>query len=151
MSMAVCRLSDTSLFFDGLLEKFRAAAVAGDGKGLAACFTEDGIYHDGFYGAFQGRLAIARMLTDYFHRDATDFSWEFTHRICEGDLGYASYEFSYVSRLKGAEGRPVHFTGFSRFILSGDLIARYDEKFDRGPALLQLGFTPERLSRILGK
>jgi ketosteroid isomerase-like protein len=137
--------------FDALLETFRSAAIAGDGESLASLFTEDGIYHDGFYGAFRGRREIARMLTEYFHRDAKDFSWDFTHRVRQGDLAYASYDFSYVSRMKGAEGRTVRFEGFSRFTLKGELIALYEEKFDRGPALLQLGFTPERLAKILGK
>ena len=139
------------MLFDTLLEKFRVAACAGDGVGLAGCFTENGIYHDGFYGAFQGRENIASMLTDYFHRDAKEFSWTFTHRVREGDLGYASYDFSYVSRMKGAEGKTVGFAGFSRFTLKDDLIHRYDEVFDRGPALLQLGFTPDRLAKILSR
>lgn len=137
--------------FDALIEKFRNSAIAGDGEGLASCFTPDGIYHDGFYGAFQGRENIARMLTDYFHRDGRDFSWDFTHRAREGDLGYAAYDFSYVSRLRGAEGKRVRFQGFARFTLKGALIERYDEMFDRGPALLQLGFAPERLAKILGR
>ena len=69
----------------------------------------------------------------------------------EGDLGYASYDFSYVSRMKGAEGKLVRFSGLSRFTLKDGLIARYDEKFDRGPALLQLGFSPERLAKALAR
>lgn len=151
MSMAACRLSDMNLAFDRLLERFRAAACAGDGVGLAACFTPDGIYHDGFYGAFQGRENIAHMLTDYFHRDAKDFVWDFTHRVRQDDLGYASYDFSYVSRIKGSEGRRVRFKGFSRFSLKDELIHRYDEVFDRGAALSQLGYSADRIAKILSR
>ena len=37
------------------------------------CFTPDGVYHDVFYGAFEGRDRIAEMIRDYFHRDGCNF------------------------------------------------------------------------------
>jgi hypothetical protein len=39
----------------------------------------------------------------------------------------------------------------SLFELEGGLIAAYREYFDRGAALLQLGFAPESLARVLGR
>ena len=48
--------------FPDLLARFTGAVEAGDGAALAALFTDDGVYHDTFYGAFQGREAIRDML-----------------------------------------------------------------------------------------
>ena len=44
------------------------------------------------------------------------------------------------------------FEGISQFRLAQDgLIARYGEVFDRGVALVQLGFPAERIRRIVEK
>jgi len=40
------------------------------GRFTAAVFTDDGLYHDVFYGAFQGRAKIAEMLEEHFGRMA---------------------------------------------------------------------------------
>ena len=58
-----------------LLESMAAAICKGDAEAAAACFTPRGVYHDGFYGEFAGRAEIARMVRDFFHRDARDFAW----------------------------------------------------------------------------
>jgi hypothetical protein len=42
----------------------------------------------------------------------------------------------------------VTFDGIGRFELDGDRIQRYSEVFDRGMALAQQAFEPERLSKI---
>ena len=47
--------------FPRTLERFAAAVEANDGAGLAALFTEDGVYEDGFFGAYTGPAAIAEM------------------------------------------------------------------------------------------
>jgi len=39
----------------------------------------------------------------------------------------------------------------SIFELEGGRIARYREYFDTGVALLQLGFTPEAIAKVLGR
>ena len=134
-----------------LLRGFAAAVEAGDGAALAACFTEDGIYHDTFYGEFQGRGAIADMLENRFWRDADGFRWRFED-VCEaGELGYGSWLFGYRSRLEGAEERRVVVEGMSRFRLRDGLIARYDELLDIAVALGQLDFAPERVARIAAR
>ena len=137
--------------FDALLEKFTAAVEAGDGKALAALFTEDGVYHDTFYGAFQGREAIRDMLENYFWRDAQAFRWDMKEPLHQGDLAYAHWLFSYESRLAGAEGKRVAFRGFSCFHLEGGLIKHYGELFDQGIALAQTNFPAERMARRLAK
>ncbi len=136
--------------FPALLDRFAAAVVANDGAGLAALFTEDGTYDDGFFGAHAGRAAIARML-QRFHDTGGDYRWDWRDPVCDGAIGYAAYRFAYVSRLPGCAGRPVAFDGIGRFRFANGLIARYEEAFDRGVALVQLGFPAERIRRVLEK
>ena len=38
------------------------AICRGDAEAAADCFAENGVYHDGFYGEFKGRAAIADMV-----------------------------------------------------------------------------------------
>lgn len=138
--------------FAALLGRMTRAVCAGDGAGAAACFAPGGVYHDGFYGEFRGREQIARMVTDFFHRDARDFRWELMDALSDGRIGYARYAFSYVSRLPGAEGRPAGFSGTSFCRLEGApqgalLIVRYEERFERAPVLVQLGFSDARIAK----
>ena len=135
--------------FDAVLDRFTAAVEAGDGTALAALFTPDGVYHDRFYGANEGREAIARMLEQEFWGHAKGFRWRMFEPVRDGRVGYARYLFSYVSTLPGAEGRPVVFDGFSQFTFEGDLIAQYREQFNTGMAMAQLGFAPERIAKHL--
>ena len=137
--------------FESLLSRFATAVRTGDGAGLAALFTEDGVYEDGFYGEFHGRSAIARMLTEHFHGTAQDFVWELTHPVCDGTVGHARYVFSYTPTMEGATGDRVVFEGASRFLLEDALIREYSEVFDTGVALSQLGFPEERIGRSLAK
>ncbi len=134
--------------FNDMLKAFTAAVEAGDGAALAALFTPDGVYHDTFYGEFQGPQAIRAMLEERFHGDAERYLWEMHRAVCDGKTGYASWNFSYSSTQQGSEGRRVMFQGMSRFELEGGLIRRYEEKFDTGMALVQLGFPPERLVKL---
>jgi ketosteroid isomerase-like protein len=135
--------------FRNLLGRMTAAICAGDAEGAVACFTPDGVYHDGFYGEFAGRPEIVRMLRDFFYRDARDFEWKLMDAVCDGRLGYARYEFSYVSKIAGAEGRRTGFPGISCCRLEDGLIARYEESFERAPVLVQLGFPEERILKSL--
>ncbi len=125
--------------FPDLLSRFAAAVQENDGAGLAALFTADGIYDDGFYGEYKGAQAIAGMLA-HFHDTGTKFQWDFFDPLTDGRIGYARYRFSYASKMKGAEGKPVVFEGTAFFTLAGDKIAHYREVFDRGVALVQAGF-----------
>ena len=42
-----------------LLKEFCSAVERRDGKAFASLFTEDGVYHDVFYGDFKGHQKIA--------------------------------------------------------------------------------------------
>jgi len=136
--------------FAKILERFAAAVEGDDGAGLAALFTEDGVYEDGFYGAFAGPAAIARMLA-HFHATGANFRWEFFDPLSDGRTGYARYRFSYLSRMPGADGKPVVFEGIGHFTFRDGRIARYCEVFDRGVALAQQGFAAERIKRVVEK
>jgi hypothetical protein len=136
--------------FPDLLAAFAAAVVANDGAGLGALFTPDGIYADEFFGAHRGRTAIAAML-QRFHDTGRDYRWDFLDPIGDGQVGYARFRFSFASRLPECDGKPVMFEGISQFRLAAGLIAHYSEAFDRGVALVQLGFPAERIRRIVEK
>lgn len=131
--------------FASLLDRMAVAICAGDAEAAAACFIPEGVYHDGFYGEFKGRREIARMVRELFHRDARDFTWTFSGAVSDGSAGYARYDFSYVSKMAGSEGRQVKFSGISCCELEGELIRRYGEIFERAPVLATLGFSDERI------
>ena len=137
--------------FEALLQKFTEAVERGVGSRLADLFCEDGVYHDGFYGPFQGRLAISEMLEQHFHGNAKDFTWRMTEPICDGTTGYARYVFSYTSTLEGAAGKRVVFEGISHFTLECGKIKTYWEVFDSGIGFSQLGFEETRLQKVLEK
>jgi ketosteroid isomerase-like protein len=134
-----------------LLEKFCSAVERRDGKGFAELFTEDGVYHDVFYGAFKGRAKIAEMIDDWFHRTARDFRWEMFRPVSDGKTLYAYYTFSYVSTLPEANGKRVGFEGVSMMSLRDGRIADYREVANVGPGFVDMGFAPERVAKILAK
>ena len=138
------------LDFPTLLRRFAQAVVANDGAALAALFSEDGVYEDGFFGAHKGHADIVRMLAR-FHETGSDYRWDFFDPLTDGRIGYSRWRFSYASKMPGAEGKPVVFEGISLFEFRGERIARYSEAFDRGVALVQQDFPAERLRKILVK
>jgi len=144
-------MSDPSSDFRALIERMSQAICRGDGAAAAACFTADGSYHDGFYGEFRGREAIRDMVENHFHANARDFSWTLSDALSDGGLAYARYDFSYVSKIAGSEGKRIFFSGISQVRLKDGLIAHYGEIFDRGVALAQMNFAPERIAKSLAR
>lgn len=132
--------------FADLIDRMTSAAVAGDGAGVAACFAEDGVYHDVFYGEFAGRAAIADLIENHFHRDAGNFIWDAHDPVEQGGVGYVRYVFSYESRLKGHEGRRACFEGVGICRLKDGLIAHYSEVADAGTGLSLIGFSDARIA-----
>lgn len=135
--------------FAALVARFGAAATAGDGKALAACFTEDGTYFDYIYGPHKGRASIADMLENLFHRDAADYDWTFFDPVVKGDLGYARSLSRFVSTIPEFKDRKVVIDGISRFLLKDGLIAEYHESVNGGVAQAQLGVAPERMAKVM--
>ncbi|MDO8262184.1 MAG: nuclear transport factor 2 family protein [Gallionella sp.] len=136
--------------FEQLLKRLANAIEVGDAEALAGCFTPDGIYEDYFFGAKQGPRGLREML-DHFYAGARNFRWEFFQPVCSGDQGYASYRFSYESLQPQALGRRVGFDGICCIDLRDGLISHYREVFDRGMALAQQDFAPERIARVASK
>jgi ketosteroid isomerase-like protein len=136
--------------FQALLQRFTAAAEAGDGAAFAACFTPDAVYHDYIYGDHQGRADIAHMLSDLFRRDAgPDYRWEMFDPVCQGRLGYAWSLSSFTSQVPEFAGRFVVIDGMSRFELRDGLISDYRESVNGGVAMAQLGVAAPRLENVL--
>ena len=90
-----------------LLKEFCSAVERRDGKAFAGLFTEHGVYHDVFYGAFQGRKKIASMINDWFYRTARDFRWQMFNPVSDGKTLYSYYTFSYVSTLPEAKAYAI--------------------------------------------
>jgi ketosteroid isomerase-like protein len=137
--------------FAALIARFSAASSAGDGKAFAACFTDDGVYHDYIYGPHQGRASIAGMLDNLFHRDAEDYDWSFFDPVVNGDIGYARSLSRFVSIIPQFKGRRVIIDGISRFVLKDGLIAQYHESVNGGVAQAQLGVEPARMAKVMDR
>lgn len=138
-----------------LLARFKKCAENADGEGFGALFTDDAVYVDGFHGAYHGPDAIGKMLVDDFYGAMTDCHWDLYEPVVNNGLGYFGYLFSYTSTLPEAAGKRVVFDGFARVTLKGSgadmKIRHYSEVFDRGLALAQLGFPPERIAKVVAR
>ena len=134
-----------------MLRSFCDAVERRDGNAFAALFTEDGVYHDVFYGAFEGREKIAALIDDWFYRTANDFRWDMHTPVSDGTTLYARYTFSYRSALPAANGARAMFEGVSIMTLRDGLIAEYHEVANTAPAFVDLNFTPERIAKIVAK
>ena len=136
---------------DALLQEFCRAVEQRDGRAFAALFTEDGIYHDVFYGAFAGRAKIVQMIDDWFYRTATDFRWDMHDPVSNGRMVYARYTFSYRSLLPEAEGARAMFEGVAIMTLRDGLIAEYAEVANVATGFVDMKFTPERMAKIFSR
>ena len=134
-----------------MLRAFCDAVEQRNGRAFAELFTEDGVYHDVFYGAFEGRTKIAGMVDDWFYRTATDFRWDMHDPVSNGTTLYARYTFSYKSTLPEATGARAMFEGVAIMTLKGGKIAGYREVANTAPAFVDLKFAPERIAKIVGK
>jgi hypothetical protein len=133
--------------FATLITTLTQAACRGDGAAVAGCFTPDGIYHDCFYGAFQGPEIVGMIAR--FHRDARDFRWDLHDIVDDGRIGYARYVFSYESLLPGSEGLRALFEGVSICELRDGRLASYREVANAAAGLQMLGFAPGRIAKLL--
>ena len=136
---------------DTLLHEFCRAVEQRDGKAFAALFTDDGVYHDVFYGAFKGRENITQMIDDWFYRTAKDFRWVMHDPVSDGKTLYARYTFSYTSTLPEADGARAMFEGVAIMTLRDGRITEYHEVANTAPAFVDLKFAPERIAKILAK
>lgn len=133
-----------------IVHDFEAAFNHRDVDGLLACFTEQATYTDMFYGPHTGRPALRAMFERMFH-EGQDYRWTMDVVAESPRRAAAEWSFRYVvsEAIPRSAGRSVSFKGMSVFELDGGKIAAYREYFDSGVALLQLGFAPESLARVL--
>lgn len=135
--------------FGHLIDRMGDAVCRGAFEEAAACFTPDGVYNDDFYGAFEGRAEIARLFSDFFHRDGENFRWTFHEPVAQGGVGYARYLFSWDSRLPDSKGVRAGFEGVSICHLNDGMIASYEEVAATQTARHMMGFPALRLARLV--
>jgi ketosteroid isomerase-like protein len=134
-----------------MLKTFCEMVERRDGKGFAELFTEDGVYHDVFYGAFKGRAKIAEMIDERFYSAASDFRWDMHQPVSDGETLYARYTFSYRSTLPEARGARAMFEGVAIMKLHGGKICEYHEVANTAPGFVDMNFAPERIAKIAAK
>ena len=135
-----------------IVREFERAFNAQDVDGLVACFTATGTYRDTFFGDHAGAASLREMFARMF-REGRDYAWTMETIVETPARAAAEWTFSYVvtDAVPRSAGRKVRFRGMSLFELDGGRIAAYREQFDVGTALLQLGFAPESLARVLAR
>src|SRR6266436_6079884 len=134
-----------------MLRTFCDAVERRDGKAFADLFTEDGVYHDVFYGAFKGRAKIAELIDDWFYRTASDFRCDMHQPVSDGETLYARYTFSYRSTLPEANGARAMFEGVAIMKLRDAKILEYHEVANTAPGFVDMNFAPERIAKIVAR
>jgi len=135
-----------------IVRDFENAFNRQDVNALLACFTADGSYVDTFFGPHAGQAALREMFERMF-REGRDYAWVMDVVVETPTAAAAEWTFGYVvsDAIPRSAGRRVRFKGMSLFELEGGRIARYREHFNEGVALLQLGFKPESIAKVLSR
>ncbi|HEX6212799.1 MAG TPA: nuclear transport factor 2 family protein [Methylomirabilota bacterium] len=133
-----------------IVREFEKAFNRQDVEALVACFTPGGSYVDTFFGAHTGTAALRQMFERMF-REGREYTWVMDVVVESRDTAAAEWTFGYVvsDAIPRSAGRRVRFRGMSVFELEGGRVARYREYFNEGVALLQLGFKPESIAKVL--
>jgi steroid delta-isomerase-like uncharacterized protein len=133
-----------------IVRRFETAFNQQDVDALVACFTEGASYTDTFFGPHTGHPALRAMFARMF-REGRDYAWRMETVVEDARHAAAEWSFGYVvtDAVPRSAGRKVGFRGMSLFVLEQGRIAEYREYFDEGLALLQLGFAPESLAKVL--
>jgi ketosteroid isomerase-like protein len=134
-----------------LLSELCTAAEQKDGARFASQFCERGVYHDVFYGPFEGRARIAAMIEDWFYKAASDLRWDMHDPVCDGRTLYARYIFSFRSLLPEAKGARAMFEGVAIMRLQDGKIAEYREVANAATGFIDMNFAPERIAKILAR
>jgi steroid delta-isomerase-like uncharacterized protein len=135
-----------------IVREFERAFNRQDVDALVQCFTPAGTYRDTFFGDHAGSAHLREMFARMF-REGRDYAWTMDTVVETPERAAAEWTFSYVvtDAVPRSAGRKVRFRGMSLFELEGGRIAAYREQFDMGSALLQLGFAPESIARVLAR
>jgi steroid delta-isomerase-like uncharacterized protein len=135
-----------------IVRAFESAFNRQDVTALLACFHDDASYHDNFFGPHAGRANLQAMFARMF-REGRDYAWTMDAVVESPARAAAEWTFSYVvaEAIPRSAGRKIRFRGMSVFELRDGRIQAYREYFDTGVALLQLGFAPEALAKVLAR
>jgi steroid delta-isomerase-like uncharacterized protein len=135
-----------------IVREFEQAFNRHDVAALVACFTPGATYTDMFFGPHTGTAALTGMFERMFH-EGRDYTWTMDVVVEGRDTAAAEWSFRYVvtDAIPRSAGRKVGFRGMSLFELEGGRIARYREYFNEGVALLQLGFKPDSIAKVLAR
>ena len=133
-----------------IVERFAKAFNGRDVDALLTCFTADATYRDLFYGPHAGQTALRGMFERMFH-EGRDYHWSMDAILLDEGRAAAEWTFGYTASaaVPRSEGRRVRFSGMSIFELEDGRIHGYREYANTGAALLQLGFAPESIAKVL--
>ncbi|PYM68838.1 MAG: hypothetical protein DME03_23520 [Candidatus Rokuibacteriota bacterium] len=133
-----------------IVDDFAKAFNRQDVGELVACFTEGASYRDNFFGEHRGHAGLRAMFERMF-REGRDYHWVMDTVVEAPGRASAEWTFGYVvtDAVPRSSGRKIGFRGMSLFELERGKIAAYREYFDVGQALLQLGFAPEAMAKVL--
>jgi steroid delta-isomerase-like uncharacterized protein len=133
-----------------LVERFAEAFNRRDVDGLLDCFTVDATYRDLFYGPHAGQAALRSMFERMF-REGRDYRWSMDAIVMDDRRAAAEWTFDYTATaaVPRSEGRRIRFAGMSLFEIEGGRFRAYREYANTGAALLQLGFAPESIAKVL--
>lgn len=133
-------------------EKFAAAFNRRDVDGLLALFTETASYDDLFFGPHAGQEDLRKMFARMF-REGRDYAWSMTSVVEDERRAAGEWKFTYTvsDAIPRSEGRTVRFGGMSLFELESGKIRAYREYANLGLPLLQLGFSPEAMAKVIAK
>jgi len=136
----------------GIVKEFEAAFNRQDVEALVALFTPSATYRDNFFGDHAGASALRGMFARMFH-EGRDYVWTMDVVVETPERAAAEWTFSYVvsEAIPRSAGRGIRFRGMSVFEFTGGRIAAYREYFDLGAALLQLGFAPQSIAKVLAR
>ena len=115
---------------------------------MPAISPTDAIYYDYIYGAHKGRVDIAHMMQNLFHRDAADYRWEMFDPYSTANKDMPGRCRASPRRSRSSKGKRVVIDGMSRFIVRDGLIAEYRESVNGGVAMAQLGVEPDRMAKV---
>ena len=135
-----------------IAQEFADAFSRHDVESLVGCFTDDATYDDLFYGRHRGHDELRKMFERMF-TEGRDFTWAMD-AVAEADgLEIAEWTFDFVvtDAILRSAGQHLHFRGVSVFELRNGRCCAYREYFDKGAALVQLGFAPDSLWRTLSR
>ena len=135
-----------------VVRRFETAFNTQDVDALVACFAPNATYTDTFFGPHTGHPALRAMFERMF-REGRDYAWRMETVVEDARHAAAEWSFQYVvtEAVARSAGKKIGFRGMSLFVLDAGRIATYREYFDEGLALLQLGFAPDALARVLTK